>query len=274
MNEKKWRPHPESASSKIPKELLAEADKLLDGIVEDREGFDTAAIETFLSRRPMRRPYRTVLLDNENFVELSDRIQGARGVIGGDDIETIGGFYRPDLDIVVLRRDREKEKLNGTLYTESLLIHELAHASSGFPALQYGEDDDGLTQMKRQGFAVVNPGKETSEGSFLEEGFAEWLRGHFVYWQAAGYQSRCMIKEFMPPNWPNQDVSNYSISRTLPNGEKLIIPGNYLYKKSDKIISHMGQSAAGVAFERILSEIKRAGEYKIEEIVLKARHEC
>jgi hypothetical protein len=94
------------------------------------------------------------------------------GLFHEDDRVGWEGKYLGDIDLVIVRRRPELETLNGKIYTESILVHELAHSSSGIYI-----DHPQVRLNIKSGF---NRGYSGGWGGFLEEGFAELLRGNYM----------------------------------------------------------------------------------------------
>jgi len=93
------------------------------------------------------------------------------GVLAEEDRSNWNGSYFLGLDLVMVRRDPKMERLNGKIFTEGILVHELAHESAKIfinPGKSY--------VYTRMGFRCSYGG---GWGGFLEEGFAELFRGNY-----------------------------------------------------------------------------------------------
>ena len=63
------------------------------------------------------------------------------------------GYYISNIDLILIRRDKDYEQVNGKIFTEGQLVHELTHATSGFR--KYVADEDGFNYNPRVGFALT-----------------------------------------------------------------------------------------------------------------------
>jgi hypothetical protein len=81
------------------------------------------------------------------------------------------------LDIAVVFRDCEKEKLNGAILTEGVLVHELFHLAENCGKQLFIDKKNELKAMKerRLGFSLPYLGV----GSFFEEGAADMFRAKY-----------------------------------------------------------------------------------------------
>jgi len=108
--------------------------------------------------------------------------------------ESYPGKYFTELDIVLVRRDRESEKLNGSAISEGNAVHEMAHSANSFKEYTAVQQDvtrlrHGFTtkkiSQKSDGspFLVKAEGQDPCaawRGVFLEEAFAEMCRGEYL----------------------------------------------------------------------------------------------
>lgn len=98
--------------------------------------------------------------------------------------------YLPQYNLVVVHRDPIIEELNGPEYLESVVVHEIAHASEEHSShrvdvrakkqrwLSRASINLTSPQLLRGGY-IVRKG-EAIEGYALEEGYAEYERGQYV----------------------------------------------------------------------------------------------
>jgi hypothetical protein len=149
--------------------------ELLEGLESDVSGLDIERARSFLESRELSVTATTLVLGEDDFSRLSER---ARRLIPG--IGDPEGFYLPGVEIVAVRRSKQKEEQYGIAFIEYCLVHEWAHASAGEGAefQMYTDDtEDG-------GSLVLYPlrfGQVTStlgngiqaEGWYAEEGFAD-----------------------------------------------------------------------------------------------------
>ncbi len=90
------------------------------------------------------------------------------------------GRYFPEIELVLIRRNREAEQFAGSVATERNCIHEFAHATSRYKALIKANNRIGTA---RAGFIIThlyakNEGRVS--GSFLEEAFAEFQAAEYT----------------------------------------------------------------------------------------------
>lgn len=98
-----------------------------------------------------------------------------------------------DLDIALIRRQRDYEKFNGPIATERYLVHELGHGASGYSGCVI--ENDRVT-MPRTGSAV-GLHWETAKGHFIEEGFVESLANDYSNMHATP-ESRKIVSRYFP----------------------------------------------------------------------------
>lgn len=97
------------------------------------------------------------------------------------------GEYNGVTDTARVHRDKQLESENGVQLTESFGVHEVAHASGGSNLrVNFRESDvrsDISNLVLRSGFSISRAGMEGLEkrNIFLEEGFAELMRGLYVH---------------------------------------------------------------------------------------------
>jgi len=90
-------------------------------------------------------------------------------------VSDAGGAYLPTLDLILIARDREKEKINGLVYSEKVLIHEQTHAANSYD--KYTKTEEGVYRP-RSGFIIMR-GEKLLRGCFLEEALAEMQSGDY-----------------------------------------------------------------------------------------------
>lgn len=134
------------------------------------DGLNIPAVSEFFAEYGLETsPYRIVSSEDVNADEL---------------VLEPGRFGEYDLsdDIAVVLRDETSEANNGTVQTESTLVHELAHSSSRERHAVIVLDGSSGLPLKggRMGFQTINPETGAIRGAFLEEGFAETLAGRYV----------------------------------------------------------------------------------------------
>jgi hypothetical protein len=111
-------------------------------------------------------------------------------ILAGKDPNRLApGKYLELIDVIIVRRDPELEALNGPEFTESIVVHELVgHGSNQHHDLEvttqtrkgrFGRREASIVpRLARLGLMVAT--SEGSDGTALEEGFAEYERGLYV----------------------------------------------------------------------------------------------
>ncbi|MGV9002132.1 MAG: hypothetical protein ACOH18_04245 [Candidatus Saccharimonadaceae bacterium] len=146
------------------------------------EGINLERVDIF--RRSMGIAKKPILiLSSEDFKHASEL--GA----GSSSETTVSGEYLPVPDVIIMKDDPEQQALNGPELLESLIVHEIAHSHQSFHEMQatigrrkrlFRRDFmDVAVQTARFGF-VVNDSHEATHGDFLEEAYAEYVRGQYV----------------------------------------------------------------------------------------------
>ncbi len=122
---------------------------------------------------------------------------------------TEDGKYLPRLDIVIVRRNPDKEALNGTGYTESIIAHERAHATTKDVSVEVEARPAPAIIRSRMPMILIPSDKQTGFmvsaetggrlGAFIEEGVPELVRGMYitdVLKKPAGFVSGRLPGEF------------------------------------------------------------------------------
>lgn len=109
-------------------------------------------------------------------------------------LEGAKGMYIPELDIALVLREPNIEKENGESFTESLAVHELAHASSRHHGVLLNDFDqeDSEYRMPRVGFLLKYD--EKYPGGFFEEAFAELMLGEYLSICMPASVQRCIAE--------------------------------------------------------------------------------
>ena len=165
----------------------AARDKIL-SLPTNAQGIDIGRIHRY--RRQMGGPQRPLLFLNPSIFEEATLI-----LLGKPD-ETDMGDNRGDVygrysaDLCMVKRDPVMEELNGSAWTESIAIHEMAHGTATMSPIQIIAKKEGRllkrsrphAYRRRMGFIVGKNGSEKSydRGEYLEEGYAEYERGQYV----------------------------------------------------------------------------------------------
>jgi hypothetical protein len=145
------------------------------------DGLDIERVKDFMKERGL--PIKDFILYDEEDIPKFQEIFGEDGT---RIIAAVSGIYLSMLDIILVRRDRAMELVNGTVYEEGKLVHEMNHSANRHNAyIKKGE----VVTRPRSGFVVLNTHfrestgekkeKQSPWGYFLEEGFVDLQRGDY-----------------------------------------------------------------------------------------------
>lgn len=157
--------------SEMPPGIRAIRSRILDAFQEkNADGLDIQRVETFISSQGLYvTPY--ILYSSSDIPKIVELLQGSisRSVFQerpreGDDEP---GDYLRELDLAFILREVDWEEKNGSIHTESRLVHELAHGTNA------------RSIYRREGITLIHewPGQFDY---FLEEGFAEYQSGSYI----------------------------------------------------------------------------------------------
>jgi hypothetical protein len=152
-------------------------------------GLDVQRVDRFLAARGLDAP-PVVLLTASTAARVRDglaRLGYSHSVLDGlasHDGQAEGAHFG-ELGIAVAMRDLALERLNGTAYTEAVLVHEKAHGSAVVNDIVIYRTQDGHAEYfpARRGFYCPDQRRRTAledQGAFLEEAFAHYLAGEYV----------------------------------------------------------------------------------------------
>ena len=202
------------------------------------EGLNTQRVEDYIQQEGLTvKPY--IIFKREDLPKVKKIVGGTnllRSVFNNNEC----GVYIPEIDMVLVARDKDFEDINGPIYTEGLLIHELAHASSMFQG--YVTENHQGFYTPRVGFGL--PQNKTNYGWVLEEGWADMLRGEYVN-KNASVTEKYAIEDSLRYGPINL---NDTIQINSPVGI-LPIPAKYTYVKPDGAPTCKSSSYAGYALE-------------------------
>lgn len=144
------------------------------------EGLNLQAVDEY--RQEMgapERPYRFLTPDN---------YQLASSLVDKKNDHTSAGSYLHFGDVIIVKRDPELEKETGPGFMESLLVHELAHGSNEWDLTKVDIATKKRFLRKRETQVTHSPARlgqvvmkgHQDEGTFIEEGYAEYERGRFI----------------------------------------------------------------------------------------------
>jgi len=203
---------------------------------QEVRGLNTTRVEEYIKKNNLKvKPY--VIFEKKDLIELKKIIGETkldRSVFDQDKY----GLYIPEIDLVLLMRDPELEEINGPLFTEGLLVHELVHATGSFGNVVITDSNSAYTP--RSGFFLTQNKKPW--GWFLEEGFADMLRGEYVSQHATDQDLKRMEQSLSYPSLsfkstiPLKSSSNPSILSPIPI--------KYLFCKPESVMGLISSIAA------------------------------
>ena len=160
-----------------------------------------------------------------------------------------GGVYIPEMDMALVVRDREYEKSSGVIYTEGLLVHELAHASSMYQGHVTADYKGYYTP--RGGFCL--PQNQVPWGWFLEEGWADMHRADY-FTQNASEEEKAKLEHALKNTF--KDTPGFGKIRmedTVPikthSSEILPLPAKYVWITPQETPDTSPSSLAGYALK-------------------------
>lgn len=159
----------------MPRDFKSVRDKLLKEFPKEiMADVNTKRVEEFIRSEGLKvKPY--IIFDIEDLPKV-------RKIVGNTKLlrETFKngerGLYSPEMDLALVAREKDYEKVNGVIFTEGMLVHELAHSSSMYQG--YVTSDRRGFYTPRLGFVL--PQNKIPWGWFLEEGWADMLRANYL----------------------------------------------------------------------------------------------
>lgn len=172
--------------------------------------------------------------------------------------------FLPLFHVVLIKCTGQVRAQTSPLEIESLVVHECAHATSTWPMFEEQTEDHVSLSRPRQGFALTD-----QYGSFLEEGFAEYVAQQY---RSAHIDDEEIVEMFSHiPNMP----SNTDMDRRKRLYEAVAIPitfGEINIRLPIKYIPKSGQvvpsSYAAYGIELLVSRIPNLGG-----LLIKARYD-
>jgi hypothetical protein len=178
-------------TKEMPEEFRRVREKLLREFPKENvEGLNLQRAEKFIKDKGLEvKPY--IIVGKNDFSKMRMIVGESLWKSFSAFIERGGlGLYDDDMDLVAVYRDEGCERVNGEIFTERFLVHELSHASSeiGYYALTHdrAECEKGLPRMLRIGFCLRSGRREASWGVLIEEGWAEMQGADYSARYAAG----------------------------------------------------------------------------------------
>jgi hypothetical protein len=232
-----------SFSSEIHPGLLSIKNKLLTEFsIIGKEGLNITRVENFITNQGLE--FKPYIFFHEDDLPKVKQIIGNTNLLRQSFSNAEKGTYIPEIDLILVIRHKDFEKINGKTYVEGLLVHEQAHANS-MHNRQLVDGDSLFTP--RVGFAL--PQNKRSWGWFLEEGWADVHRAKYISQFASPEELRPLATSLKYGNIEMDET----IPLTTPEGI-LPIPFKYLFLKNQNTPTTIPSAMAGFAFELIIRE--------------------
>lgn len=204
--------------SEMPHSIELVRDQLTHEFPKEKiAGLNLSRVEEFVKKQGME-------INNYIILEQSD-IPRIRKIVGDSDWgsslqEGSQACYVPKLDLAFYLRNQEREKKNGTVFEEGIIVHELTHASSkrfGYIA----SDNWGFVAI-RSGFCLMSGRVEW--GWFLEEGWADMNRANYVL-ENATLQEKTKVLTLIDKKEGNYD-DMFTVE--ISGGQRFSLPIKYV----------------------------------------------
>lgn len=221
---------------------------------EKNEGLNTSRVEDFIRQEGLEiKPY--IIFDQKDLPRVK-KIVGSTGLLRSVFNNGEGGLYSPEMDMILIARDRNYEESSGAIYTEGLLAHELAHASSMYQG--YVTADYKGFYTPRVGFCL--PKNQTAWGWLLEEGWADMHRAKY-FAQNASEKEIQKLGDALRFGEIRMEDTIPIITRT---GEALPLPTKYLYITPEGKLTTKSSAYAGYALELLCRRNPAIKKFMIE----------
>jgi len=244
---------------KMPKGFEFLRAQIIEACKSRSEGLDIERAREFI--RSKKLPVRDfVIIEDEDIPQLQKLFRGLYDMnrfIGGK----VKGAYISELDLIIVHRDRTMEKQNGSMETEGNLVHELAHGGHAYS--QYAETTDSLFRP-RSGFNL--PYNQENQGFawgyFLEEGFADMMRGEYSEKNLPTEMKEKIQKEF-----ENEEieVNRDAVSEHF-SGIDIEIDVKYLNLDPEGYVSYPLSAIAATGLQMLCKK-----QPKLKEVLIEAR---
>ncbi len=186
------KPRPIEVTKEMPPDWQKVRKEMLKQIPSKTEGLNIGRIKEFFDSFPGLTTTDYLVFDEDDLPKIRGFLE-PRKMLSKDSFgkgEPLHGCFINGIDLSLVERRRDFETANGALFTEHILVHELAH-SSGEHA-QYVQTGPHAYYRPRAGFAL----SRLSRGSFLEEGFAEMMAGQYIERSMTKEEREKLLEEF------------------------------------------------------------------------------
>jgi hypothetical protein len=212
------------------------------------EGLDMDRVYNFFDKFGLHKA-SLVVINKKQKHELMEFMQNATGAEANEREHL--GYYKSLLDTAFIFRDDILEQDNGAEFTESIIVHELAHGSSehmDISAFVDSSTNSLVAERARIGQAMTfpqpaNAGVQSTTGLFLEEGFADYMRGLYISGELG-----------LPEGFIKNNIR--SIKRWRRSEHVMPVLPKYVYKTGEEF-SAIPSSAAATALELLTDKDPR-----------------
>jgi hypothetical protein len=245
---------PPQRTTEMPEEFRRVRENLLAEFSgKNVEGINAQRAEEFIKKEGLEvKPY--IIIRKEELPKMQKIVDYSEGL--KRHIEEGGlGFYAAGMDLVVVFRDGDYETINGGIFLERLLVHELAHASSKHEICAANKDNGAdFPRALRTGFCLRLEQKDNCWGELIEEGWAEM--------QSANYFAHYATKEDKERLESVLKLGPLDMDDTIPIGmffdvpmvnvsvgQPLPLPLKYIFLRPEGRLSAARAAFAGYAIE-------------------------
>ncbi len=258
---------PANAVKSMPEDYKILRDYLIENLSSKTEGLEIQRVNDYIKSLGLDLK-KIIVLESTDLRKLNYQLTSLFQSLEIPEFEPqCLGRYLSEIDLVIIIRNRDFERLNGTIFTESLLVHELAHGSYNFGFYTPLIGDRIPTKptdkhtFTRSGFNTLSTTEKnkivSNRGNFLEEGFAEMLRANYVksnmpedfrkkIMNKLGHEESSPINKAATKNFKLDDF-NYEYK----------MPIQYAYFQPDGKLIHAASAPAGIAFELLCKKNPR-----------------
>ncbi|MFH1652971.1 MAG: hypothetical protein ABIE74_02845 [Pseudomonadota bacterium] len=256
-----------SFSHEMPQVFRNLKQKILSSIPSWESGLNISRAKSFVRDQGLRVPDLLVIsqTDLSRLNNIVGSIPSLICLLTGD----VTGRYLPELQLSIVIRNPIMEEKNGTIYTESMIVHELFHGTSafdyyfGFPVDRQVVDGAKFVWCPKIGFG----GRWLSSGGIFEEGFAEYFRGKYVLEMSSPEERKLLSKNLALeeglPLSTSLEMTFFSLDGTPFD---TTCPIKYLYLTEENERKGVIQLPAALIFEAITKKNEL-----FEDVLIKAR---
>lgn len=197
------------------------------GLEHKESGIDIPRVSAFMSHYGLAvKPFIVIdRLDMDAYKQRRDELYGVT-----PSVNDAYGQYLPEIDLAVVIKDDKQENLNPG-FTESIVVHELAHANHHDALYTAFKEGELLWPVNmRSGFL----------GALLEEGFAGTMEMRYAQ-EVLGLE-----KGFLP--------EDHHLHEPFPDGSVFVLPGKYYTLGADGDYEYGSAHFAAYCIELLMTK--------------------